>query len=120
MKITIKATGLELTPSIQAYAEKRVESLEKFLRDGSENVLAQIEVGVISRHHKTGEIFRAEAKISAGKSVVYAEAQKEDLYAAIDEMQAKMERELISLKNKKIKLAKKGETAVKKILHGTK
>jgi putative sigma-54 modulation protein len=120
MKITIKATGLELTPSIQEYAEKRVESLEKFIHTNSGSVLAQIEVGMISRHHKSGDIFRAEVNVSVNGEVLYAWAEKDDLYASIDEMHNKMERELASRKDKKINLMKRGETVVKKILRRAK
>jgi putative sigma-54 modulation protein len=120
MKITIKVTGLELTPSIQEYAEKRVESLEKFIHTNSESALAQIEVGMVSRHHKSGDIFRAEVKLSVDGQVLYAEAEKDDLYASIDEMHDKMERELVSLKNKKKSLTKRGEAVVKKILRRSK
>ena len=118
MKTTIKATGLELTPSIKEYAIKRVESLEKFIRVNAEGSLGQVEVGMVSRHHKAGDIFRAELNLSVDGEILYAEAQKDDLYAAIDEMHAKAERELIAMKNKKIKSAKRGEASVKKIMRG--
>jgi putative sigma-54 modulation protein len=120
MKITIKATGLALTPAIQEYVEKRIEGLDKFMHVDSTNLLVQVEVGVTTRHHKTGDIFRAEVKLLIDGKDLYAEAQKEDLYAAVDEMHDKIERELVSLKNKKKVLAKKGDVALKKIIHRAK
>jgi putative sigma-54 modulation protein len=116
MKITIKATGLDLTPSIKEYVEKRTETLAKFLHTDSDAVLAEIEIGMTSRHHKSGNVFRAEINISFEGKTLYAESQKDDLYAAIDEMKDKMERECVSLKNKRRTLAKKGEAVIKKII----
>ena len=70
MQIKIKATNLALTPSISDYAKKRVEMLEKFIAEGSENALIKVEVGKTTQHHKRGEIFRAEinASIPRGNS----------------------------------------------------
>ena len=101
MKITIKATNLELTPAIQEYAEKKVGTLEKFFRANSETILAAIELGVTTNHHKSGDIFRAELNLSdsASSEQFYAEAEKDDMYAAIDEMKDKAERECLSLKD---------------------
>jgi putative sigma-54 modulation protein len=118
MKINTKATNLELTPAIQDYAEKKVQSLEKFLQPDGENVLAAIEIGVTTHHHKSGDIFRAELNLSniATGEQFYAEAEKDDLYAAIDEMKDKAERECLTLKKKKLTLIKRGAARIKGIL----
>jgi len=118
MKITIKATNLELTPSIRDYAEKKVESLEKFLHPNEENVLAAIELGLTNNHHKSGDIFRAELQLSdvATGEKFYAEAERDDLYAAIDEMKDKAERECLSWKKKKLSLIKRGAGRLKNML----
>ncbi|MFA5831042.1 MAG: ribosome-associated translation inhibitor RaiA [Candidatus Paceibacterota bacterium] len=118
MKISIKTTNLEMTPAIREYIEKKIPSLEKFFRPNSDTVLAAIEIGMTSGHHKSGNIFRAEINLSdtATGGQFYAEAKKEDLYAAIDEMKAKAERECSSLKNKKSDKEKRGASRIKKIL----
>lgn len=118
MKINIKATNLELTPAIQDYAEKKIQSLEKFFRSNSNTVFAAIELGITSHHHKSGDIFRAELNLSdtATGEHHYAEAEKDDLYAAIDEMKDKAERECVSLKDKKLSLVKRGASRIKKML----
>ncbi len=116
MKINIKGTGIALTPSIKEYVEKRVESLEKFLRNDIENVLAEVEVGMSTHHHKSGEVFRAEINLTAHGKKLFAESEKEDLYAAIDEMKDKIERECISRKDKRQTLAKRGEAIIKKMI----
>ncbi len=118
MKIIIKATNLEVTPSIRDYAEKKIESLGKFLGPNRENVLAAIELGITNNHHKSGDIFRAEVHLSdvATGEQFYAEAEKDDLYAAIDEMKDRAERECLTLKKKKLSLIKRGAGRLKKML----
>jgi ribosomal subunit interface protein len=117
MNITIKTTNISLTPAIKDYIEKKVLSLEKFIHDKTENIRAEIEVGKISHHHKSGDIFRAEARIFFKGHEIYVVSEKDDLYASLDEMKAKAERECTTLKDKKLTLAKKGSAQVKKALH---
>ncbi|MBX4206436.1 HPF/RaiA family ribosome-associated protein, partial [Candidatus Parcubacteria bacterium] len=54
MRINIKATGIELTPAITDYAERKVAMLDKYIARGTDAV-AQIEVGKSTRHHKSGD-----------------------------------------------------------------
>lgn len=119
MNITIKSTNISLTLAIKEYVEKKVLSLEKFIHDEPENIRAEIEVGKISNHHKSGDIFRAEAHLlfKGGKGKIYAVAEKDDLYASIDEMRDKVEQECVSQKGKKETLAKRAGAKAKKILH---
>ena len=116
MKIQIKATGIELTPAIRDYVEKKLESLEKFIRTETETALAEVEVGTVNKHHKSGDIFRAELNLTMGGEKIYVHAEKDDLYAAIDEMRDISERELTASKDKKLTLAKRGAAKIKNLL----
>jgi putative sigma-54 modulation protein len=120
MNINIKSTNISLTPAIQDYVGKKVLSLQKFIHDDSGNIRAEIEVGKISHHHKSGDIFRAEAHIFFKGKEIYVVAEKDDLYASIDEMRAKAERECITEKDKKLTLIKRGAARIKKMLHRVK
>ncbi len=101
MNITIKVKNIELTDAIKKYAEKKALSLQKFIHEKTENILAELELGKVSHHHKSGNIFRAEAHISFTGKEIYVVAEKDDLYASIDEMRDKAERECVVLKEKK-------------------
>ena len=116
MNIHIKATGIELTDAIRKYVEKRIRAIEGKLKEGSVNALAEVEVGKISKHHQSGDIFRAEIMLSLGSEHFRAVSEKTDLYAAIDDVREKMEREITHKKEKRLTLRKKGGTAVKKLL----
>ena len=118
MKINLKATGIELTPSITEYAEKKVSALEKFINKPADSYLARVEIGKTTRHHKEGFIFRAEIHLTGAGLDVYAVNEAEDLYAAIDLAEAETARELQSEKGRRARLMRKGQQAFKNMVHG--
>jgi len=117
MNINIKATGIELTPSIREYAEKKVASLDKYInKDADTNV--QIEVGKTTKHHKGGDVFRAEIKVMGAGLDLYAFTEKEDLYAAIDLAKDEVIRELQHSRGKNLKMFRRQQQAIKDALRG--
>jgi putative sigma-54 modulation protein len=116
MKINIKATGITLTPSISEYIEKKINMLDKFFRE--EETLINIEVGRTTKHHKSGEIFRAEIRITAVGQEYYAVSETEDLYAAIDEVKDNIVQELTSRKRKTVHLFRRGGAQIKNLMKG--
>lgn len=117
MKINKKATNISFTPAISEYIEKKLSMLDKFFRDNDE-VLVNIEVGKISRHHKQGDVFRAEIQIVANRQTYYAVSETEDLYAAIDEVKDEIVHEITSNRKKIMRLFKKGAIKIKNLLRG--
>ncbi len=86
MKIIIKTTQIELTPALKEYTEEKIGSLGKFLKkfDTKEEVEIFVEIGKTTKHHKSGEIFYAEATMELPKKVLRVENSNADLRAAID------------------------------------
>ncbi|KKW14940.1 MAG: hypothetical protein UY54_C0010G0013 [Parcubacteria group bacterium GW2011_GWA2_50_10b] len=84
MKINIKATGIELTPAIAGYVQKKISAIEKYLPAGAVDLVAQVEVGKSTQHHKSGEVFKAEVHLVGAGLDLYAVSEQSDLYAAID------------------------------------
>jgi ribosomal subunit interface protein len=117
MKINIKATGITLTPSISEYAEKKTLMLQKFFKTEDE-VLINIEVGKTTRHHKSGDVFRAEIQIVTGGQTHYAVVETNDLYAAIDEVKDEIAYKLSGEKKKTLHLLRRGGAKIKRILKG--
>jgi len=117
---TIKATGMELTSAIEEYARSRVASLEKYVDEKDTATNMDIEVGKTTEHHQSGEIFRAEFTIQFRGKTIRATATNEDLYAAIDEVEAEAARMMSEHKDKKKTLFLKGAAQIKKMLKGTK
>jgi ribosomal subunit interface protein len=115
IKTNVKATGISLTPAISDYIDKRINTLQKFF---NEEALANVEVGKTTRHHRAGDVFRAEVHILSGKEEYYAAAEKDDLYAAIDEMKDEVVHELTSKRKKGRSLLKRGGAQIKNLMKG--
>src|SRR3989338_857059 len=119
MKINIKATGIELTRAISDYDYKKVASIEKYLdRKSDPDVIAQVEVGKNTRHHKTGNVFRAEVHVTGVSLDLYAVSETEDLYAAIDMVRDEIVHNAVQLKGKRETLARRGAKMMKNIVKG--
>lgn len=86
MKITFKATQLDLTPSIKTYIEEKIGSLARlimpFEREGE--CIAEVEIGRTTHHHHKGEIFRAEVNLHLPGKSLRAEHIAVDVRTAID------------------------------------
>ncbi|MEK7575994.1 MAG: ribosome-associated translation inhibitor RaiA [Patescibacteria group bacterium] len=117
MKINIKATNLKLTPEINDYINNKIGGLGKFIEGYDSSVQAWVEVGIFTKHHQTGEIYRAEIQIRVphDKKGIRAVSQKETLYAAIDDVREEVKKELTKIKEKKISLVRKGSRLLKKL-----
>jgi len=116
MKINIQATGIELTPAISQYVNKKIGALEKFVRNA--DAVAQVEVGRSTRHHKTGEVFMAEVHLRGAGIDLYAVSEHSDLYAAIDLVKDDIARSAVQLKKKRETLTRRGAKAIKNMMKG--
>lgn len=116
MNINIKGTQIELTDAIRDYVTKRVESLEKFIKDDSATVY--VEVGKTTHHHKNGDFFKAEFDIRMSGQKFFASSEKEDLYSAIDDAKEDISRAMTYQKDKKENLYRRGARSVKKMVKG--
>lgn len=116
MKLNIKATNIELTPAISAYVEKKLSGVAKFL--GETDSVARVEVGKVSQHHKSGDIFKAEVHITGGGADHYAVSEQSDLYAAIDTVKDELARTMSHDKGKRFARARRGARMVKDMMRG--
>lgn len=123
MKINVKATGMELTPAISSYIYKKISSIEKYLpaadiEKSGANTVAQVEVGKNTRHHRAGNIFRAEVHITGAGLDLYSVSEETDLYAAIDIVKDEIVRNVVQLKDKRQTLARRGAEMMKNMMRG--
>jgi putative sigma-54 modulation protein len=84
MKITIKATNLNLTPEIKKAIEEKIGTLDKFILHIGTPVEAFVEVAIETRHHQKGKIYYAEATIKVPGEIIRSEAREENIYKAIN------------------------------------
>src|SRR3989344_7978909 len=117
MKLNIKASGIELTPAISAYVDKKLRSLEKYFGN-SEDTVVQAEVGKSTQHHKSGNVFRAEVHVSGPGLDLYAVSEQTDLYAAIDVVKDEVSEKLSHIKGKREALTRRGARLIKDMMKG--
>ncbi|MEK7642203.1 MAG: ribosome-associated translation inhibitor RaiA [Patescibacteria group bacterium] len=115
LRINTRATNIDLTPAIEDYILKRLEILEKFLKN-TDQVLVDVEVGKINKHHKQGDVFRAEVHLRLPGEEFYATVEADDLYAAIDEVKDEIVREVSSKRKKALRLLRKGGARIKNMM----
>ncbi|MBN1325393.1 ribosome-associated translation inhibitor RaiA [Candidatus Falkowbacteria bacterium] len=97
MKIDIKGTNMELTEAIKDYVNEKIGGLERFF----DNIIeARVDVGKTSNHHQKGDVFRAEVNLQVPNTILRAEAEREDLYMAINEVKDEIQRQLKKYKEK--------------------
>lgn len=116
LNISFKATKLEITPAIRAYAEEKARMIERLLDDRDADARAEIELEQTTRHHQSGPIFRAEINLRTAQLTLRVEAQKEDLYAAIDVAKDELVEELRRAKDKKTSTVRRGGRMFKDII----
>lgn len=118
MKKNIKFINITSTPAIEEYVNKKVDALDKFIDPNDTSVFCDVEIGKISRHHKTADVFKAELNLHIAGLYLNAKEESEDLYASIDIVKDEMEREIISRKERKTTLIRKGASKIKDLIKG--
>lgn len=117
MNINLKGTNVSLSKSISDYVDKRLAKMGKILgRD--ESVQCDVELARTTGHHQKGEIFRAEVHIVGKGRNIYASAEREDMYSAIDGVRDEVMRELQSGKAKRLSFVRRGGARVKAMVKG--
>lgn len=118
VKKIVKGTGLELTPAIDAAADKIIDALNKYVDPSDTSALAEIEVSKTTNHHRSGDIFRAEVNFHSRIGNIRVESEKEDLYAAMIEVKDEVVETLRSKKAKKIDFVRRSGLKLKNMLKG--
>lgn len=118
MRINTKVTAIEPTPAISDYLSSKLAALEKFIDAGDDSAVCDVEIGKTTNHHRTGDIFRAEINLQWEGTQFYAATEKDDLYAAIDEVKDEILKEIEKSKKKEDTLIKRGGQEAKDMLKG--
>ncbi|MFA6227093.1 MAG: ribosome-associated translation inhibitor RaiA [Candidatus Paceibacterota bacterium] len=119
MKHNIKTTNIFLTPAITDYVDKRLSHLDKFISpEDLETVMCYVDIGKTTKHHKSGDFFKAELTLHIGGKSLRATSERDDLYAAIDVVNDEMANELKSFKDRRMSIIKRGRAKLKAILKG--
>ncbi len=119
LKLNLKVTGIESTPALAEFVSAKINQLERFLSREDE-VLVEVEIGKVTAHHKSGEIYSAEINLSAnGKRFRVVETQ-DDLYAAIDVAKDEILNQIRNAHDKSHSRLVRGGRKIKDFLRGFK
>jgi len=91
MQINVSGHHVEVTDSLRSYVTSKLDRLERHFDQ-------IIKMNVILSVEKQRQ--KAESTITISGGEVYAEAESEDLYAAIDKLVDKLDRQLLRQKEK--------------------
>ena len=98
MRILYKYTNITVPQAMRDEFQKKLAKLPKWLNDKQPQAKLAIEFNRTTKHHKKGDVFRAEATLSIGKKTLRAEEQDQDLMRAFDCMRHTLEQEVSKFK----------------------
>ncbi len=114
--LNIHAINMEMTEAIKQRFTEKINSLDKFLDQNDESI--KCNARVYKETSRTGDIFKAEVSIHTSGKNFGGVSEKEDLYAAIDNVKDIVERKIVSYKDKKRSIFKRGAMKAKALLKG--
>lgn len=79
--------------------------------------ILDIQLERTTRHHQKGKVFRAAANFDVDGTMLRAEVEDADIYAACNILREELEREIKKWKTKSFTLEKRGARAAKRDLH---
>ena len=96
MNLTISGHHLEVTPALRSYVTTKLDRITRHF----DQVVA-VKVLLTVEHHKEKERRqRAECNIHVKGSDLFSESAHEDLYAAVDELVDKLDRQVVRHKDR--------------------
>lgn len=96
MKINIKSTNLELTPSIKTYIEDKIGSLDKLLGrfELEGDVEVRVEIARTTKHHHSGDVFYAEANLRVPQKLFRAQCESGDIRFSVNKVKEKLHQQI--------------------------
>ena len=92
MKLKLKAKNTQITDALNDYVYKRLGKLEKYFTEEMTGTITLI----VEQH----SLHKVEATIPIGGYILRAEAQSNDMYASIDAVEEKLERQIRKYKTR--------------------
>ena len=105
-----------LDERLQEYIDKKLAGVEKFIDPSDTSVMCDVEVARTTSHHRTGDVFKAEFHIHVAGKYLTAVSEKDNIYAALDEVKDEISHSLKAYKTKKDTLLRRGSAKIKNLL----
>ncbi len=97
MAINVRGKNLDITPALKDYVEKRVKKVTKYFdKTGDITVILNVEKG----RHQSGSFHHVEVTVPVNGLLLRGEESTPDMYASIDQVMDKIERQIEKYKTK--------------------
>ncbi|MEK7576486.1 MAG: HPF/RaiA family ribosome-associated protein [Patescibacteria group bacterium] len=116
MRTIYKTKNTTLNAAMREYLGSKVVGVVEKLIGDDEAAMLEIEFALVTRHHRKGDVWRAEANLILGKKMIRAEETGDDPHAVIDALGDELSREIKSFKDKSKTKNIRGGRTIKKIL----
>ena len=104
MKIIVSGKQLKITDAIKNYTEEKISKIFKYT-----DAITEVDVVLTAEQKKSqAEVHKADGLVYASGTKIKVEARNTDLYAAIDELSERLERQVRKYKEKQKDHNKKG------------
>ena len=104
MKIIISGKQLKVTDAIKTQTEEKISRISKY-----SDAITEVDVVLTVEDTKSeGPVHKADGLVYASGTKIKVETENSDLYAAIDELSDKLERQVRKYKEKQKDFNKKG------------
>lgn len=104
---------MELTDNIKSYIDEKIGGLDKYW---DKIIDANVEVGLINKHHQSGNIYRCEVNLRVPGKMLRVKKTEKDLYKAIDKVKDHLRNMIEAEQGKRRTKFKKGRGIFKKII----
>jgi putative sigma-54 modulation protein len=105
MKIDIFAKNLELTDPIRVFIDDKIGGLTKHFKS-TESIKIKVEIARTTKHHRSGDVYYAEANLNIDGKLLRANATNADVRTAITEVKDSLQAEIKKMKEKRKDLAR--------------
>ena len=104
MKIIVSGKQLKITDAIKNYTEEKISKISKYT-----DAITEVDVVLTVEQKKSErEVLKADGLVYASGTKIKVEARNTDLYAAIDDLSERLERQVRKYKEKQKDHNKKG------------
>jgi len=104
MKIDISTKNMTLDEPLRVFIEDKIGGLDHLI--GNSNGQAKVEIGMPSKHHRSGEVFYAEVNLFIGGKLLRASCSHEDLRNAITDVKDELQIQIKKFKEKSTDLSR--------------
>src|SRR5271165_4719225 len=111
MNIAITFRHMDATEAVKGYSTEKVARLQRFIRDPMK--------GQVTLSCQQDRLHRVEVDIHAGHDNFHAHETSEDMYASIDKVMDKIERQIVSAKESVTTRRKGAERAASHLPRGS-